>query len=79
MEKRKIIGTVDVLENLKREPDVEQQYTHYLGGILRSTHWLEYKSETQEVRDSMELDEYKLMTEREFLSWFEGHWWSRDC
>ena len=27
MEKRKIIGTVDVLENLKREPDVEQQGT----------------------------------------------------
>ena len=79
MEKRKIIGTLDGLENLKREPDVEQQYTHYLGGILRSTHWLEYKSETQEIGDSMEWDEYNWMTEQEFLSRFEGHWWSRDC
>jgi hypothetical protein len=31
------------------------------------------------VGDSMEWDEYNWMTEQEFLSQFEGHWWSRDC
>ena len=38
---KKWIKTEQMLEVLKGEPDVEQQYCHYLGGILRSTHWLE--------------------------------------
>ena len=38
---KKWIKTEQMLEMLKGEPDVEQQYCHYLGGILRSTHWLE--------------------------------------
>ena len=41
---KKWIKTEQMLEALKSEPNVEQQYCHYLGGILRSTHWLEYSS-----------------------------------
>lgn len=45
MEEKKWIKTEQMLENLKNDPNNEQEYTHYLGGILRSTHWLIYDSE----------------------------------
>ncbi len=35
---QKWIKTEQILETLRKEPDTEQQYCHYLGGILRSTH-----------------------------------------
>lgn len=76
---KKVIGTADVLQTLKNKPDNEQQYTHYLGGCLRSTHWLVYKSETQKIGDSTDWKEYYWMTEAEFLEEFAGHQWSRDC
>ena len=49
---KKWIKTEQMLEVLKGEPDVEQQYCHYLGGILRSTHWLEYSSKRKKIGDS---------------------------
>ena len=49
---KKWITTEQMLEVLKREPDVEHQYCHYLGGILRSTHWLEYSSKREQYGDS---------------------------
>lgn len=32
---KKWIQTEQMLEDLKNDPDYEQEYTHYLGGILR--------------------------------------------
>ena len=78
MEKRKIIGTVDVLENLKRDPDVEQQYTHYLVGILRSTHWLEYSIEKNMYGESTNWFDYTWYTEADFLEIHAGEWWMRE-
>ena len=78
MEKRKIIGTVDVLENLKRDPDVEQQYTHYLGGILRSTYWLEYSIEKNMYGESTNWFDYTWYTEADFLEIHAGEWWMRE-
>jgi hypothetical protein len=78
MEKRKIIGTADVLENLKREPDVEQQYTHYLGGILRSTHWFEYSIEKNMYGESTNWFDYTWYTEADFLEIHAGEWWMRE-
>jgi hypothetical protein len=43
MEEKKWITTEQMLEALRNNPNNEQQYTHYLGGILRSTHGQESK------------------------------------
>ena len=60
---KKWIKTEKMLEVLKSEPNVEQQYCHYLGGILRSTHWLEYSSKKREIGDSTNWFEYTWYTE----------------
>lgn len=79
MEAKKWITTEQMLENLKNDPDNEQEYTHYLGGILRSTHWLIYDSKKSLFGDSTDWDNYGWYTETEFLEAFAGHWWMRDC
>lgn len=79
MEEKKWIKTEQMLEALKNDPDNEQQYTHYLGGILRSTHWLEYDSKKNLLGDSTDWNYYGWYTEKEFLEVFAGHWWMRDC
>ncbi len=75
---KNIIGTIDVMGNLKREPDVEQEYTFFIGGPLRSTHWLIYDSKRNLVGNSTDWDEYDWTTEEEFLKNYEGRWWRRD-
>ena len=55
---KKWITTGQMLEELRNDPDNEQQYTHYLGGILRSTHWLIYDSEKHQFGDSTDWNEY---------------------
>ena len=55
---QKWIKTEELLENLLNEPGVEQQYVHYLGPILRSTHWLIYDAEKGLFGDSTDWDEY---------------------
>lgn len=76
MEEKKWITTEQMLEALRNDPDNEQQYTHYLGGIL--THWLIYDSEKHQFGDSTDWDEYGWYTEEEFINAFSGHWWMRD-
>ena len=78
MEEKKWITTEQMLEALRNDPDNEQQYTHYLGGILRSTHWLIYDSETHLFGNSTDWGEYGWYTEEEFINAFSGHWWMRD-
>ena len=46
---KKWVKTEEMLEALRSEADTEQQYCHYLGGMLRSTHWLEYSSKRQKL------------------------------
>ena len=75
---KKWIKTKQMLEMLKGEPDVEQQYCHYLGGILRSTHWLEYSSMKKKVGDSTNWFDYTWYTESEFLEIHAGEWWMRE-
>ena len=74
---KKWITTEQMLEVLKREPDVEHQYCHYLGGILRSTHWLEYSSKREQYGDSTNWLDYSWYTESEFLEVHAGEWWMR--
>lgn len=76
--KQKWIKTEELLENLLNEPGVEQQYVHYLGPILRSTHWLIYDAEKGLFGDSTDWDEYMWQTKDEFLEFYEGHWWLRE-
>ena len=61
------IKTEEMLENLRNEPGVEQQYALSLGGILRSTHWLIYDAERGLYGDSMDWEEYAWYTREEFL------------
>lgn len=77
MEEQKWITTEQMLENLRNEPDTEQQYCHHLGGILRSTHWLEYSSKKDQYGDSINIS-YDWYTKEEFLKIHEGEWWMRE-
>jgi len=77
MEEKKWIKTEQMLEDLKNDPDNEQEYSHSLG-ILRTTHWLIYDSEEKLFGDSTDGDNYGWYTEAEFLHFFAGHWWRRD-
>ena len=79
MEKKKWIKTGQMLEDLKNEPDNEQEYTLNLGGILRSTHWFEYDSKKNLFGNSTDWFHYDWYTETEFLEIYAGCWWYRDA
>ena len=79
MEEKKWITTKQMLDALKNDPDNEHEYTHYLGGMLRSTHWCEYDSKKNLFGDSTDWYHSDWYTEEEFLHDYEGHWWRRDC
>lgn len=72
------IKTEQVIENLKNNPDKEQEYTHYIGGILRSTYWMRYDPKTNLFGCTTDWDEYYWYTEEELLEDYAGHWWSLD-
>lgn len=74
----KWIKTEEMLENLRNEPDVEQQYARHLGGILRSTHWLRYDSKRDLYGDSLNIS-FDWFTREEFLSLFGDGWWCREA
>ena len=74
----KWISTKQMLEALKNEPGAEQEYAHWLGGILNSTHWLVYDLKNNLFGDSTDWKEYCWYSEGEFLEEYAGHWWRRD-
>lgn len=78
MEEKKWITTEQMLEALKNDPDNEHEYTHNIGGILRSTHWLIYDPKKKLYGDSTDWRNYGWYTDAEFLDVFAGHWWHRD-
>lgn len=73
------INTEQMLQELKNDPDNEHEYTHHLGGILRSTHWLIYDSKKILFGDSCDWQNYEWYTESEFLHEYAGHRWRRDA
>ncbi len=75
----KWIKTEEMVEMLKQEPNTEQEYSHYIGGILRSTHWLKYASKKKEIGESTNWFDYYWFTEAEFLKEYKNHWWHRDA
>ncbi len=72
---KKWIKTDEMLNVLRMEPDTEQQYCHYLGGILRSTHWLKYSSKKDKFGNSTNWIDYAWYTEAEFLKFHADEWW----
>jgi hypothetical protein len=72
------IKTEQMLEDLRRDADNEHQYAHWLGGILRTTHWIEFDSDKNMFGDSMDWSEYFWYTEAEFLGRYAGHLWKRE-
>lgn len=77
--KNRWITTEQMLNDLKKDADNEQEYTHHIGGILRSTHWLIYDSKKKQFSHSTNWTDYDWYTEAEFLDDYEGHWWMRDA
>lgn len=75
---KKWIKTDQMLEALKKDPDNEQQYRHWLGGILFSTYWLQYSLEKKQFGVSTNWFDYDWYTESELLSIYAGHWWSKE-
>ena len=75
---RRWITTEQMLKVLKDEPNIEQQYCHYLGGILRSTHWLKYSSNYNKYGDSTNWFDYVWYTEADFVKIHAGEWWLRE-
>jgi hypothetical protein len=75
---KKWITTEQMLEILKSEPDSEQQYSHHLGGILRSTRWLEYSIDKNLYGESANWFDYTWYTEAEFLEIHADEWWMRE-
>ena len=78
MEEKKWIMTEQMLENLENDPDNEQEYTYYIGGMLRSTHWLIFDSREGLFGDSKDCCDYEWYTKEEFLDAFDGQRWHRD-
>ena len=74
---QKWVKTEEMLENLRKEPGVEQQYVRHLGGILRSTHWLKYDGERDLYGDSVNIS-FDWFSREEFLSCCGGGWWCRE-
>ncbi len=72
------IRTNQMLKTLKASPNCEHQFVHWIGGILRSTHWLIYDSEKELYGDSTNWFHYDWYTESEFIEMYAGHWWMQD-
>ena len=77
MEDKKWISTEQMLEALRNEPDVDQQYCHYICSILRSTHWLMYSSKKDRYGDSINIHS-DWYTKEEFLEIHSIEWWMRE-
>lgn len=78
MENNYWITTEQLIENLMQDPNNEQEYHRYLGGILRSTHWFIYDSKKGLFGDSTNI-EYDWFTQEELLDCYEGAYWHRDA
>lgn len=78
MANKDILRTEQVLDNLKKAPDDEQEYTRFLGGILHTTHWLIFDPERNLFGDSKDWPRYSWYTEAEFMERFAGALWRRD-
>lgn len=72
------ITTEQMVEALKKDPNNEHEYTHYLGGFLRSTHWWYYDAVKNEFCNSTDWNNYARLTETEVLNMYPGHKWRRD-
>lgn len=79
LDKTKWVKTTDVVEFLKSDPDNEHEFTHYLGGMLRSTYWMEYKSAEAVFALSTDWSHYEMFSESELLEYYAGHWWNLTC
>ena len=67
LDKKNWVNTADVVEFLKSDPDSEHEISRYLGGMLRSTYWMEYKS-----------DKNMFALSRDWIR-YERYWWNLTC
>ena len=72
LDKKRWVNTTDVIEFLKSDPDHEHEFNLYLGGMLRSTYWMEYKSDKNMFALSRESIRPDYYTEAELLECYEG-------
>lgn len=79
LDKTKLVKIEDVVEFLKSDSDHEHEFTHYLGGMLRSTYWMEYKSAEAVFALSTDWSHYEMFSESELFEYYAGHWWNLTC
>ena len=63
----------------KNDPDHEHEFSRHIGGMLRSTYWMEYKSEMNMFALSRDWIRSDYYTEEELLECYEGYWWNLTC
>lgn len=79
LDKTKWVKTEDVIEFLKSDPNCEHEFSRYLGGMLRSTYLMEYKSKEDVFALSRDWIRPDYYTEEELLQCHEGYWWNLTC
>lgn len=79
LDKKRWVKTADVVEFLKSDPDHEHEFSRHLGGMLRSTYWMKYKSDKNMFALSRDWIRPDYYTEEELLQCYEGHWWNLTC
>lgn len=77
--KNEWIKTEEMLQMMKEHPNVEMEFTHYLGSMLRSTYWGMYDSTKRRFGLSTDWDYSCEYTEKELLEFFDNHLWRRDA
>ena len=79
LDKKRWVNTVEVVAFLKSDPDREHEFSRYLGGMLRSTYWIEYRPDKDMFAVSRDWIRPDYYTEEELLECYEGHWWNLTC
>ena len=72
LDKKRWVNTTDVVEFLKSDPDHEHEFSRHLGGMLRSTYWMEYESDKNMFALSRDWIRPDYYTEEELLQCYEG-------
>lgn len=70
-----MFGSTQIIAAMKARPGVEMEFSHLLGGALRSTYWGFYDEASGLFGLSTEWQYEAEWTEEEILDCFKGHFW----
>ncbi len=77
---KKVISTKELVRALIHDKDNEQEYRTHVSGILFSTRWLIYDSQTQKIGESYNWFHYDCWYSiSEFIDIYSNRKWVRDA